>query len=203
MSIREQAVLTEDMQLRDHSASETAPAHGAVMTTVAAKLVAVLRITTGVLFLWAFFDKLFGLGYATAANNSWPKGGSPTGNFLSRVHVGPFAETFRGWAGSAVLDWLFMIGLFGIGMAALLGVGLRIAAVTGTVMMALMWAATWPLARFTDTGAPTRSNDPIVDYHVMYALVLIVLAAVYAGNTWGLGRRWANLNIVRRNKWLL
>ena len=37
----------------------------------------------------------------------------------------------------------------------------------------------------------------------IYAIVLIVLAATYAGTTWGLGRTWARLPFVNRNRWAL
>jgi hypothetical protein len=47
------------------------------------------------------------------------------------------------------------------------------------------------------------STNPIVDYHIVYALVLITIALTYAGNTWGLGRVWARLGVVHRNHWLL
>ena len=43
-----------------------------------------LRIATGFIFLWAFLDKLFGLGYSTASAKSWIHGGSPTKGYLSR-----------------------------------------------------------------------------------------------------------------------
>ncbi|RZQ65914.1 DoxX family membrane protein [Amycolatopsis suaedae] len=164
---------------------------------------AVLRIATGLLFLWAFADKAFGLGYATSSQNAWINGGSPTRGFLSRVDVGPFAETLRSWAGAAWADWLFMAGLLGIGVAVTLGIGLRLAAVTGTIMMLLMWVAEWPLDRVTNGGEPTMSTNPLIEYHVIYALVLIALAAVHAGNTWGLGRLWAGLPLVRQQRWLV
>ncbi len=167
-----------------------------------AAFVAVVRIATGLVFLWAFLDKLFGFGYATPGERAWINGGSPTQGFLGNIDHGPFAAMFRGWAGAAWADWLFMLGLAGIGIAVVLGVGLRIAAVSGTVMMLLMWAAEWPLDRFTDAGEPTMSTNPILDYHILYALVLIWLAIVAAGNTWGFGKAWANLDIVRKNPWL-
>jgi thiosulfate dehydrogenase [quinone] large subunit len=47
------------------------------------------------------------------------------------------------------------------------------------------------------------STNPIVDYHIIYALALIALALTYAGHTWGLGRRWAKLPFVHRNRWLI
>jgi thiosulfate dehydrogenase [quinone] large subunit len=174
-----------------------------VITTGAAKFLAVFRAALGFVFLWAFLDKTFGFGYATPSAKAWINGGHPTKGFLSSVAVGPFESTFHAWAGAAWADWLFMLGLLGIGVALVLGVALRIAAASGTVMMVLMWAAEWPLAKFTSAGEPSMSTNPIVDYHIVYALALIALAVTYAGNTWGLGRRWAKLPFVQRNRWLL
>ena len=44
---------------------EHVEAPGAMLTRTAARALAVLRIATGFVFLWAFLDKTFGLGYAT------------------------------------------------------------------------------------------------------------------------------------------
>jgi thiosulfate dehydrogenase (quinone) large subunit len=170
---------------------------------LAARILAVVRVAVGFVFLWAFLDKTFGFGYATPPAKAWINGGSPTKGFLSGVEVGPLESTFHNWAGTPLANWLFMLGLLGIGVALLFGVALRAAAASGTVMMLLMWAAEWPLAKHTSAGAPSMSTNPIVDYHIVYALVLIAVAVTYAGNTWGLGRRWAKLPFVRRNHWLL
>jgi thiosulfate dehydrogenase (quinone) large subunit len=183
--------------------TRTEPASGRIITAGAARFLAVFRVVLGFEFLWAFLDKTFGLGYATPAARAWINGGSPTKGFLSRVAVGPLEGTFHAIAGAAWADWLFMAGLLGIGIALILGIGLRAAAVSGTVMMVLMWAAEWPLAKFTSAGEPTMSTNPIVDYHIIYALVLIALALTYAGRTWGLGKLWARLPFVRRHRWLI
>ncbi|MDS0134746.1 MULTISPECIES: DoxX family membrane protein [unclassified Amycolatopsis] len=177
-----------------HRVTEPAPIPDFVAgPTVAGKSLAVLRIATGFVFLWAFLDKLFGWGYATPAKGAWINGGSPTKGFLSGVHAGPFESMFHSWAGTWWADWLFMLGLAGIGLAVMAGIGLRLSAAAGALMMLMMWAAEWPLAQTMSTGEATHSTNPIVDYHVVYALVLIALAAAAAGNTWGLGRRWADL----------
>ncbi|MFD9890872.1 hypothetical protein ACFWY9_16115 [Amycolatopsis sp. NPDC059027] len=166
------------------------------------RALAVLRIATGLLFLWAFLDKTFGWGYATTPANAWINGGSPTKGFLGHVNAGPFTNTLHSWAGAWWADWLFMLGLAGIGVAVTLGIGLRISATAGTIMMLLMWVAEWPPARTTLDGKPSMSTNPIIDYHLVYALVLIALAATLAGNAWGLGRRWADLSFVDHNPWL-
>ncbi|WP_234021889.1 MULTISPECIES: hypothetical protein [unclassified Streptomyces] len=170
--------------------------------TVSARVLAVLRILTGFVFLWAFLDKVFGLGYATASGKGWIDGGSPTKGFLSSVAAGPLQSTFHAWAGAAWADWLFMLGLAGIGAAVMAGVALRPAAVAGTAMMALMWLAEWPPAKHLADGSPSMSSNPFADYHVIYAVALVAVAAVGAGATWGLGRWWARLPVVRDHTWL-
>jgi len=162
-----------------------------------------LRIATGFVFLWAFFDKLLGLGYSTPSERAWINGGSPTKGFLGSIDAGPFASTFRSMAGDWWVDGLFMLGLLAIGVAVVLGIGLRLAAVSGTLLLALMWIAEWHPARFTSGGESTGSTNPLIDYHVIYALALIVVAVTAAGNRWGLGRAWARLPFVRRHATVL
>ena len=48
-----------------------------------------------------------------------------------------------------------MLGLLGIGVALILGIGLRIAAVAGTVMYLMMWSVVLPL-----------TTNPILDDHL-------------------------------------
>ncbi|GEA88982.1 hypothetical protein [Cellulomonas cellasea] len=174
--------------------------HDLVTSATGRRWLAVTRIATGFIFLWAFLDKTFGLHYSTGAavaegepSLAWIDGGTPSQGFMTYATVGPFRDAFASMAGP-VTDWLFMLGLLGIGVAVVLGIGLRISAVAATVMMLLMWVAEWPLLQ--------GSTNPVVDYHVVYALVLIVCAALLAGDTWGLGRWWARLPVVQRAPWL-
>ena len=197
MSIRPE----EKKTTSGHRATEPAPvADFVTQPTIAGKTLAVLRVVTGFVFLWAFLDKLFGLGYATPSKGAWISGGSPTRGFLSSVHVGPFESMFNSWAGTWWADWLFMLGLGAIGIAVIAGVGLRLSAVAGSLMMLMMWTAEWPFAQSMSTGEATHSTNPIIDYHIIYALILIALAAASAGHTWGLGRRWADA--VGDRQWL-
>ncbi len=153
---------------------------------------AALRIAYGVTFLWAFLDKTFALGFHTGYDQegkldrfgdaAWINGGSPTEGFLSfAVPEGnPFKGAFNAMAGSAVVDWLFMLGLLGIGVALLAGVAMRLGTAAGALMYAFMYAAVLPL-----------ENNPVVDDHLIGIIVMAVLAFGAAGTTWGLGRRWA------------
>jgi thiosulfate dehydrogenase [quinone] large subunit len=182
--------------------SELAQVPGAMVTHTGAKLLAVLRIATGFVFLWAFLDKTFGLGYSTSSAKAWIHGGSPTRGFLKSVDVGPLQSTMHTIAGTWYADWLFMLGMVAVGVALIAGVGLRIAAGAGALIMAMMWIAEFPLAQHTSAGAASGSTNPLTDYHLIYAAVLLVVAATYAGDTWGLGRVWAKLPIVRDHAWL-
>ncbi len=150
------------------------------MSKTARVLLAVLRISLGWVFLWAFLDKLFGLGRATAPEAAWLAGGSPTAGFLGFAARGPLVAWFQGMAGSPVVDVLFMVGLLGMGLALMLGIGLRVAGVAGPVLMVLMWLAQLPPA-----------TNPFMDNHIIYALVLALLPGLQAGHTWGLGAWWA------------
>jgi thiosulfate dehydrogenase [quinone] large subunit len=80
-----------------------------------------------------------------------------------------------------------MIGLLGIGIALILGIGMRIAAVSGAVMLVMMW-----------TAVLQPENNPFMDDHIVYALVLGMLALTGAGRTFGLGKVWERLAIVKR-----
>ncbi|MFB4193747.1 hypothetical protein [Streptomyces carpaticus] len=166
------------------------------------RALAVLRIATGAIFLWAFVDKTFGLGYATASQNSWLNGGSPASGYLSGVSAGPLESVFRSMAGQTWVDWAYMAGMLGIGAALVAGVALRLTALAGGLMLLTLWIAEWPPARHLSDGTPSMSPNPLVDQHVVYLVALVVLALCSAGRTWGLGGRWARLPLVARHPWL-
>jgi thiosulfate dehydrogenase [quinone] large subunit len=142
---------------------------------------ALTRVSIGFIFIWAFLDKLFGLGRSTPKERSWLNGGSPTKGYLSNLK-GTFADTFNDLAGKTWADWLFMIGLFGIGFALLLGIGMYIAAVTGSILLFLMWLTALPL-----------STNPFMDEHLIYAFVIVAIAATGAGLRFSLAPWWRRI----------
>jgi thiosulfate dehydrogenase [quinone] large subunit len=186
--------------VQHHNHTDVLVEQDIVTHSTARRALAVLRIGFGVTFLWAFFDKLLALGFSTGKNaetgvidrfgpDAWINDGSPTLGFLKFgvSEDNPFQGFFNGIAGDAWTNWLFMAGLAAIGVALILGVGIRIAAISGVVMYLMMYAASLPL-----------ENNPIMDDHLAGALVLVVLGFTLAGDTWGLGKAWAKTNIVRR-----
>lgn len=161
---------------------------------------AALRIAIGFTFLWTFLDKLFALGLSTGkdpktgvvtrfGDAAWIHGGSPTKGFLMNgvPENNPFRGFFTAIAGAPSMDWLFMLGALGVGLALCLGIGVRIAGMAGAAMYLLLWAAMLPL-----------ENNPVVDQHLTGAITVAVLALTLSGDTWGLGKTWARTPIVQR-----
>lgn len=145
------------------------------------------RIALGFIFFWAFIDKLFGLGFATTPAKSWLMGNSPTMGFLSHAK-GPFAALFQSLAGQGWVDALFMLGLCLIGLALLLGIGMRIACYSAMLLLALMYLAAIPPA-----------NNPILDDHIVYILVLLAFTQMKVGHWLGFGKKWTATKLVKEN----
>ena len=124
-----------------------------------------LRLVMGFIFFWAFLDKLFGLGFTTTTDQAWLAGGSPTTGFLTLAVRGPLAEVFHSLAGLAVVDWLFMLGLLFVGLILIFNRYLKWGCLAGGVMLLLMYLALNP-----------PENNPIIDQHIVYILVLALLA---------------------------
>ncbi|SEE70781.1 TQO small subunit DoxD [Jiangella alba] len=169
----------------------TGTTHPDVRPVALQYVLGLLRLALGWTFLWAFLDKTFGLGYATPSENAWIDGGSPTTGYLSGVE-GPFKDFFTNLAGNTWVDWLFMIGLLGIGLALILGIGMRVAAVAGVLMLAMMYMASLPL-----------ETNPFMDEHLIEALAIVVLALTFSSRYLGLGRLWERIPFVQKNRWLI
>jgi thiosulfate dehydrogenase (quinone) large subunit len=174
------------------------PTSTSTAASTAARALAVLRIGFGLTFLWAFFDKLFALGFSTGYDESgkldrfgdaaWINGASPTEGFLKFGADGPFQGFYNSIAGAALVDWLFMLGLLGIGLALTLGIATRLACVAGALLYLMMWTVVLP-----------PENNPVLDEHILGAISLVVLALLNAGDTWGLGKRLARTDLVQAN----
>jgi len=148
---------------------------------------AAVRLALGWTFMWAFVDKLLGLGYSTTSENAWINGGSPTSGFLSYATAGPLAGLYQDLSGSAAVDALFMLAVLMLGVALILGIGMKIAAIAGSALMLLMWSSRLP-----------PENNPLIDDHIVYMVALIFLAFMGAGRWFGLGKWWSEQPVVRR-----
>ena len=149
-----------------------------------------LRLIMGWIFLWAFIDKLFGLGFATTPDKAWLAGVSPTAGFLQFGVHGPFAGFYQSLVGIPLVDWLFMLGLLFIGLAFVSGIFMRLAGFFGVVMLFLMYTA----------NGLSPTNNPFIDDHIVYIFVMIILVLTNSGQYLGLGNWWANTSFVQKYK---
>lgn len=163
---------------------------------------AAIRIVIGLIFMWAFFDKMIGLGYSTCntvdpatkensvkvlCEKSVAKGASPTAGFLGKGTTGPFKGVFNEMAGNKIVDFLFMAGLLLVGLSLVLGIGIKVAAISGALLMMLMWLAVLP-----------KTTNPLLDDHVVYALALFGIMFSNHEQVWGLGNWWQKQPIVKK-----
>ena len=156
------------------------------------------RIAIGFIFLWAFFDKLLGLGFATCrtvaedgtytidvlCDKAWVNGARITEGYLGSSS-GPFADFFKDLGTQAWTDWPYMLGLLGIGFALMFGVGTKIAGVAGPLMLMMMYVSHyWP-------GTAGAANNPFVEDHLVQALTIIGIVLVELGHqSIGFGEFW-------------
>jgi thiosulfate dehydrogenase [quinone] large subunit len=125
---------------------------------------------------------------------AWINGGSPTEGFLENGlnRRWFFDDLYSSLAGLWWVDWINMLSMLLIGVALMLGVFTRLAALGGIVWMALFYtsSALWP------------ENNPVIDDHVIYAIALAGIAAVGAGRFLGLGRWWERKGLAARHPML-
>jgi thiosulfate dehydrogenase [quinone] large subunit len=171
------------------SAQRALTSDASASTSGPAATLGIVRILLGFVFLWSFLDKTFGL-YGTSSGESWLAGDSPTSGYLGSVE-GTFAGLFHAMAGHAWVDWAFMLGMGLVGVALILGVGMRLAAVGAVALMGMLYLSSLPL-----------EDNPVLDQHLMYAVLAVALASVRAGNALGAGRAWSRLPVVRSRRWL-
>lgn len=150
--------------------------------------ITLLRFTMSGIMLWAFFDKVFGLGFATMPESSWLSGVSPTQGFLTFGTKGKFlAEIFQAMSGNIIVDMLFMGGLLGIGTSLLVGAGVKIAGYSGALMMFLMWLSLYPPV-----------NNPVLDEHIVYLFVFLMFSRMPIGYGYGIRSWWSKTSVVKR-----
>ena len=180
------------------------------------RVFALMRVALGFTFLWAFLDKALALGFSTGrdpvtgvvdyfGNAAWINGGSPTkGVFAYALNAGWFTGFYEGLGNvtmtaqgpvanpSVWIDVVYMVSMLLIGLGLITGVMTRLAAAGGLVWVAIFYTATaiWP------------EHNPVVDEHVLQALILVGLILANAGRYYGLGNIWQRFGFVRDRKYL-
>jgi thiosulfate dehydrogenase [quinone] large subunit len=135
-----------------------------------------LRAGLGLGFAFAGFDKFFMWASGTPFTSlNYLKFGT-TGSWLGSSATSVVNPTHDFWASLAtntslvsVIDTLVVFGEIAIGVALILGLATRFAAVMGTVLMALFFVSNWSFA-----------NGPFNE-QFFYGLIALVIAYVGAG----------------------
>jgi thiosulfate dehydrogenase [quinone] large subunit len=141
-----------------------------------------LRVLMG----WTFFYA----GIVKVADPDWSAAG-----YLANASTFP---RFYAWLASPgilpVTDFLNQWGLTLIGAMLLIGLCTRLSAWLGALMMALYY---FPVLDFPHVG----SHSYLVDEHIIYATVLLMLTTVRTGRWWGLDA-WVSKRLPRACQWL-
>lgn len=144
-----------------------------------------LRILLGIIFLYSALNSLFGF---TGEGPGWLfGGGSPTFGYLNFGARGPLAGMFKAMAGNPIVDILHVGGQLLIGISLVLGVGLRIAGFAGALQMGLIFLSAFP-----------PEHNPLIDEHIVYAVILIGIAMIRPGEVLGLGKMWSEFDVVKK-----
>ncbi len=151
-------------------------------------LLGLLRIFFGFEFLWAFLDRFFGLGIATAPEASFLSGAKQTEGYLMFVTNpdSPFAFIFNGPDAlllelGVLVDLMYMGMLLVGGVTLLTGMGVRI----GGLSTALFFFSVWLSA------IPPQYN-PFIEEHFLQMWILLFFAISSSGYWLGLGEHWHN-----------
>jgi thiosulfate dehydrogenase [quinone] large subunit len=134
-----------------------------------------LRVGTGFLMFYAGLTKIM--------NPEWSAVG-----YLENAKT--FPEFFQWFLQPGILPITNLINEWGLtllGASLILGVGVRLSSALGALLMLLYY---FPVLDFPNI-APYYY---IIDDHIIYALVLILLSVMRAGHVWGLD------SLLKRNK---
>jgi thiosulfate dehydrogenase (quinone) large subunit len=143
-------------------------------------LVVFFRFTMAWTFLYAASHQVFVPSFSVVG-------------FLS--HTKTFHDVFAVFTTptmAPITTFLVEYGHLLIGLSLLTGLMVRVSASFGVLLMAIYWFAhmDWPFIENT--------NNFIVDYHVVYAGVLVYLIVKKAGHVWGLDGWVENLELIRQ-----
>ena len=138
-----------------------------------------LRISMGAFMFYAGITKIL--------NPAWTSAG-----YLKAAIT--FPEIYAWLLMPSNIIWVDLINKWGLtllGISLILGVGVRLSAPLGALLMLLYY---FPILNFPLVG----ERSYIVDDHIIYAAVLLLLASAHAGRIWGLERWFVNFPVIGR-----
>jgi thiosulfate dehydrogenase [quinone] large subunit len=150
-------------------------------STLERSLILYFRLAIGWTFLYA--------GLHQVLDPNWSVAG-----FLS--HTKTFHDVYAAFTTptwTPIITFLVEYGHLLIGLSLITGLMVRVSASFGVLLMILYWTAhmDWPFIE--------NKNNFVIDYHLIYAGVLVYLIAKRAGHVWGLDAVAESLPVVRKN----
>lgn len=165
---------------------------------------AILRISLGLVYLWAFVSQGFGVVYTNKAappvdaaaptkvdyswhfsydaDKGWISSGfsrSPTNAFVHNNLDGPLAFIPQKLP-TGLVDFMWIFALAGLGIALTFGIAANIAGWGGFALNIMLWLSTFP-----------PSTNPIIDgERVTFTFAILLLMWLQASKYWGVGRWW-------------
>ena len=138
-------------------------------------LVVFFRLTMAWTFLYAASHQVFDPGWTVV-------------DFLNQTKT--FHDLFAVFTTPTMAPITTVLVEYGhllIGLSLLFGLMVRVSASAGVLLMLIYWMAhmDWPFIE--------NKNNFIIDHHLVYAGVLILLIVKHAGHVWGLDARAAKL----------
>ena len=125
---------------------------------------------------------LFYAGITKILNPDWTSAG-----YLQ--HAKTFTGMYQWFASPEIIPFIDLLNQWGltlIGISLLLGAFTRLGAFAGAILMLLYY---FPILSFPYAG----EHSYIVDEHIIYVLVLALLAMASAGKKWGVDGKFPNI----------
>lgn len=138
-----------------------------------------LRLAVGWTMLYAGITKIMDPSWSAAGYIAGAKTFPEFYAWFLRPDVLPITNFINEW------------GLALLGVSLILGIFVRLSSVLGAALMMLYY---FPILQFPYPNP----HSYIVDEHIIYALILLLMAAVKAGRIWGLEKWCSNLPICSR-----
>ncbi|HEY9523006.1 MAG TPA: hypothetical protein VIR33_07190, partial [Thermopolyspora sp.] len=95
---------------------------------------ALTRVVLGFVFIWAFLRDITGFASPAPPARSFLIGGGPVRDYMLSAH-GALAGFFHALAGPTYTQTIFRATLALIGATLILGLGMRLAAIVGTILL--------------------------------------------------------------------
>ena len=136
----------------------------------------VLLFLLRLLLAWTFLYA----GWSQITTPGWSVAGFLSGTKTFHDVYAPLGAS--SWA--PIITFLVEYGHLLIGLSLLLGLLVRVSAVFGTILVLVYWTA------HMDFPYIENPTNFLVDFHIVYAVVLVLLINKRAGHIWGLDA-WA------------